>query len=44
MVLHGDGSAHIFKDDAFSPLSRYQDVRLRPCGDEQRSVTRRWIF
>ena len=40
MVLHGDGSAHIFKDDAFQPLSRYPDPRLRPCGDAQRSVTR----
>ncbi len=40
MVLHGDGSAHIFKDDAFRPLSRYDDTRLRPCADAKRSVTR----
>jgi type I restriction enzyme M protein len=40
MVLHGDGSAHIFKDDGFQPLSRYTDPRLRPCADAQRSVTR----
>jgi len=40
MVLHGDGSAHIFKEDAFKPFSRYTDVRLRPCGETQRSITR----
>jgi type I restriction enzyme M protein len=40
MVLHGDGSAHVFKDDAFKPFSSYSDVRLRPCGEEQRSVGR----
>jgi type I restriction enzyme M protein len=40
MVLHGDGSAHIFKDDAFRPFSRYDDTRLRPCSDSKRSVTR----
>jgi type I restriction enzyme M protein len=40
MVLHGDGSAHIFKDDAFRPFSLYSDPRLRPCGEAQRSVTR----
>jgi len=40
MVLHGDGSAHIFKDDAFKPLSEYKDVRLRPCADSQRSITK----
>lgn len=38
MVLHGDGSAHVFKDDAFKPFSHYSDVRLRPCGDAQRSI------
>lgn len=40
MVLHGDGSAHIFKDDVFQPFSRYADPRLRPCGETQRSVQR----
>jgi type I restriction enzyme M protein len=40
MVLHGDGSAHIFKDDAFRPFSRYDDPRLRPCGETMRSVNR----
>jgi len=40
MVLHGDGSAHIFKDDVFQPFSGYADPRLRPCGEAQRSVSR----
>lgn len=40
MVLHGDGSAHIFKDDAFRPFSEYADMRLRPCSESQRSVPR----
>lgn len=40
MVLHGDGSAHIFKDDAFRPLTSYTDVRLRPCPESQRSVSK----
>lgn len=40
MVLHGDGSAHIFKDDAFKPFSEYTDIRLRPCSDAQRSIDR----
>ena len=40
MVLHGDGSAHIFKDDAFRPFSKYHDLRLRPCSDAQRSISK----
>lgn len=40
MVLHGDGSAHVFKDDAFKPFSAYSDVRLRPCSENQRSIDR----
>ena len=40
MVLHGDGSTHILKEDAFSPFSKYSDVRLRPCNENQRSVPR----
>lgn len=40
MVLHGDGSAHVFKDDAFKPFASYTDVRLRPCSEVQRSVDR----
>ena len=38
MVLHGDGSAHIYKEDAFSPISKYSTTRLRACNDPQRSV------
>ncbi len=40
MVLHGDGSAHIFKEDAFRPFSKYSDVRLRPNSETSRTVTR----
>lgn len=41
MVLHGDGSAHIFKDDAFAPFSTYhQHVRLRAAMDANRSLPR----
>ena len=40
MVLHGDGSAHIFKYDAFSDFSKYRDTKLRPVGDNLRSVSR----
>ena len=41
MVLHGDGSAHILKEDAFSPFSKYSEIILRPCSSEiQRSVPR----
>ena len=39
MVLHGDGSAHILKEDAFKSLASYGDSRLRPCNEENRSVT-----
>ena len=38
MVLHGDGSTHILKEDGFKPISSYSDVRLRSCNDSQRSV------
>lgn len=40
MVLHGDGSAHIFKADALQPLARYDDDRLRPAGEKTRSIER----
>ncbi|WP_222124188.1 class I SAM-dependent DNA methyltransferase [Lysinibacillus fusiformis] len=32
MVLHGDGAAHILKEDAFSTLNNYSDTKLRPAG------------
>lgn len=38
MVLHGDGSAHIFKYDAFKPLSTFYDNKFRPAGDSIRSI------
>lgn len=38
MVLHGDGSAHIFKDDAFRPFSAFTDARLKPATEAQRSA------
>ena len=40
MVLHGDGSAHVFKDDAFKPFDLYTDRRLQRCNDSQRSMGR----
>jgi len=40
MVLHGDGSAHVLKEDAFKPFSAYSDVRLRPCSEAHRSIDR----
>ena len=42
MVLHGDGSAHILKQDAFAPFSRFPDdqVRLRPLRDAARTTPR----
>ncbi|MEO0807249.1 MAG: N-6 DNA methylase [Cyanobacteria bacterium J06643_4] len=40
MVLHGDGSAHMFKYDAFKPFSSYTDTKLRPSGDSERSLPR----
>lgn len=44
MVLHGDGSAHVFKEDAFKPLSSYSDPRLRPCEEQSSSVGRADYF
>lgn len=38
MVLHGDGSAHIFKWDALRPLSAGPDRRLQPLPSGKRSV------
>jgi type I restriction enzyme M protein len=39
MVLHGDGVAHLFKDDAYRPMDAYNDGRLRPVGTADRSLT-----
>lgn len=40
MVLHGDGSAHIFKEDAYAPFTKYPDPKLRPVGESSRSVSK----
>jgi type I restriction enzyme M protein len=40
MVLHGDGSAHIFKEDALKPLSALGDGRFNPVGDPLRTVSK----
>lgn len=40
MVLHGDGSAHIFKQDAFKGLAEFTNSRFRPAGEANRSITR----
>lgn len=41
MVLHGDGSAHMFKYDAFKPFSSYNDTKLRTLQSEaERSIPR----
>lgn len=38
MVLHGDGVAHLFKEDAYRPMDLYHDARLRPAGIADRSL------
>jgi type I restriction enzyme M protein len=38
MVLHGDGSAHIFKWDSLKPLSTSIDRRIQPRPTQQRSI------
>ena len=38
MVLHGDGSAHMFKEDAFRPFTTYNDTKLRPINDKHRTL------
>lgn len=38
MVLHGDGSTHIFKYDAFSPFAKYSDPKLRINSEATRSI------
>ena len=42
MVLHGDGSVHIFKYDALSPFSAFTDAngKLKPAGDATRAISR----
>ncbi|QOS92682.1 SAM-dependent DNA methyltransferase [Brevibacillus sp. JNUCC-41] len=38
MVLHGDGAAHVLKEDAFNSLSKYSDTKLRIAGEKIRSI------
>lgn len=38
MVLHGDGSAHIFKYDSLRPLASFADDKFKPLSDLHRSV------
>jgi type I restriction enzyme M protein len=38
LVLHGDGSTHVFKHDGLKPLSTFNDSKLKPLGDPNRSV------
>lgn len=38
MVLHGDGSAHMFKEDAFKPFATYNDTKLRPISEKHRTL------
>nr|WP_232479138.1 N-6 DNA methylase [Roseomonas rosulenta] len=38
MILHGDGVAHLFKEDAYKPMATYADARLRVAGADTRSI------
>lgn len=38
MVLHGDGSAHMFKYDAFAEFKNYEAPLLRVASESQRSI------
>ncbi len=40
MVLHGDGSAHVFKHDALRTLGTFPDSRFRPAAGAARSLPR----
>ena len=40
MVLHGDGSAHVFKTDGLLPLSSYPDPKLRQTAEPTRTIPR----
>jgi type I restriction enzyme M protein len=45
MVLHGDGSSHIFKQDALKSLPTFADTKLSPISDPYRTVTKdRYLF
>jgi len=38
MVLHGDGSAHVFKYDSLRPLPSFADDKFKPISDPHRSI------
>jgi type I restriction enzyme M protein len=38
MVLHGDGSAHIFKADGLTPFTNFSDSKFRPLSDPNRTL------
>jgi len=40
MVLHGDGSAHIYKYDAFKDFNSYDASKLRVAPDKKRSIAK----
>ncbi len=40
MVLHGDGSAHIYKYDAYKGFNYYDASQLRVASDSQRTIPR----
>jgi len=40
MVLHGDGSAHIYKYDAFKDFNNYDASKLRVAPDNMRTIPR----
>ncbi len=40
MVLHGDGSVHVFKYDALKPFSAFNDDKLKPLSEPHRTIPR----
>lgn len=40
MVLHGDGSAHIYKYDAFKDFNQYEAIKLRVAPEKMRTIQR----
>jgi type I restriction enzyme M protein len=39
MVLHGDGSAHVFKYDSLRPLTSFADDKFKPLSDPHKSIS-----
>ncbi|MEJ1241396.1 N-6 DNA methylase [Chryseolinea sp. T2] len=40
MVLHGDGSAHIYKYDAYKDFNSYEASNLRPAPEKNRAISK----